>query len=121
MLKEINKLKGDDEVTVYKENEELVFRGKTDLFSLKELEANSPVLYKSQLTPLDNILLRFGTATIICQFSEKGETTEVLVEMTSSKTPGFFWRLFIKLTLFIMKIQSRSDEKLYIKAIEESA
>ena len=96
ILKEINKLKDDDEITAFKKDGGLVFRGKTDLFSLKEFEAKSPFLYKSQLKTLDNILVRFGTAIITYQFSKKGETTEVLVEMTSSKTPGFLLRLFIK-------------------------
>ena len=121
ILKEINKLKNNDEIKVVKRNNELLFIGKTSLFSLRELESNRHELYKSQITPIADNLLRFGSATITCVFSEKGEQTQVIVDITSSKTPGFLWRIIIKTILFIMKLQTRTDEKRYIKAIEQNA
>ncbi|MEW8052196.1 MAG: hypothetical protein AB2792_13375 [Candidatus Thiodiazotropha sp.] len=121
ILKEINRLKDNDELNVVKRDDELIFIGKTDLFSLKESESNKPKFYKSKITPISDALMRFGTATVTCEFSENGNNTRVIVDITSSKTPGFIWRIFIKIIIFILKFQSRADEKRYIKAIEQSA
>ena len=121
LLKEINRLKDNDELKVTKKGDELIFKQKTKLFSLKELEKTHPSFYKSEVVPIDKKLLRFGKAIINCEFSSGSENTVVKVTIVSSKTPGFIWRIFIRIILFIFKIQSRNDEKRFIKAIEEGA
>ena len=65
--------------------------------------------------------MRFGKATIECDFSRNGNNTKVDVAVISSKTPGFIWRIFVRVILFVFKLQSRNDEKKFIHAIEKSA
>jgi len=119
IIKEINRLKDNNEVKVTKKGNEIIFERKSKIFSLKELEKNRPLFYKSEVIPLDEKILRFGKATINCMFSKNGENTQVIVTVTSSKTPGVIWRIFIRAILLIFKFQSRHDEKKFIKAIEK--
>ena len=121
ILKEIKRLNKSNEINVVKKDQMLEFRGKSTLFILKQLEAKEPVFYIAQITPIDKILLKFGNATLTCKFTENGETTFVLVEMHSEKDPNLLWKVFIKIIIFILMLQSRSDEKRYIKKIEQHA
>ena len=121
ILREINRLKNNDELKVTKNGDEIIFKRKTELFSLKEIEKSEPSSYKSEVIPLDEKLMRFGKATIECDFSRNGNNTKVDVAVISSKTPGFIWRIFVRVILFVFKLQSRNDEKKFIHAIEKSA
>lgn len=88
ILNEINRLKDNDEVKVTKKGKEIIFKRKTRIFSLKELEKIQPSFYKAEVIPIDKKLLRFGKATIECEFSRNGSNTEVYMTVISSKTPG---------------------------------
>ena len=121
ILREINRLKNNDELKVTKNGDEIIFKRKTKLFSFKEIEKSKPSSYKSEVIPLDGKLMRFGKAIIECEFSRNGNHTKVDMTVISSKTPGFIWRIIIRVILFIFKLQSRNDEKEFINAIEKSA
>ena len=121
ILKEINRLNKHDEVYVVKNKQGLDFKGKSTLFTLKQLEVNTPILYKAKITTVDKNLLRFGNAVLNCSFTEKDNITNVKVEVNSDKNPSFIWWFFVKIILFILKIQSKKDEKLFIQAIEQNA
>ena len=119
ILKEIKRLNKNNDIKVIKKDQALVIKGKSPLFSLKPLEVKEPILYTAQITPIVKNLLRFGNATITCRFAESKQTTHVWVEVKSDKDPGFLWWVFIKIIIFILMLQSRADEKQYIKAIEQ--
>lgn len=120
IVKEISRLNKHDEVHVIKSNEDLEFKGKSTLFVLSQIETDKPKYYKAKITTVDKNLLRFGDAFIVCEFIENNGETNVKVEINSEKNPSILWWILIKIMLFIFKLQSRKDEKLYIKAIEQN-
>ena len=121
IIKEITRLNKHDEVYVIKNNETLEFKGKSTLFTLNQVEADKPNYYKAKITTKEKNLLRFGNAYIVCDFKDQNKTTNVKVEINSDKNPSFLWWFFVKIILFILKQQSKKDEKSFIKAIEQSA
>jgi hypothetical protein len=120
ILKEMHRLKDDEDIEVFRQGDKLVFKGESTLFSISQTETNKPVLFRAQITPESKSMSWFGTATITCQFSDCGKTTQVLTEITISKNPNFFWKGLIKVIMFIIQWRSRSDEKKYIEAIEQN-
>lgn len=121
ILQEINRLNDSDQIKVVKKNNELLFKEKKNLFTIRELESKRPEYFKSQITPITDNLVRLGIATITSEFYDKGEKTQVIVNITSSKTPSFLIRVIIKIFLLIMNFKIRKDEKRFIQAIEQGA
>ena len=119
--KEFNRLAKSEGLKIIKKNQELEFKGKKTLFKLKEIEAEKPNYYKAELTPTSKQLMRFGGAEITCNFSNNGEYTKVITKITSNNNPTYFWKIFIKIIVFVLVFQSRKHEKQYVLAIEKSA
>jgi len=119
ILQEIKRLNKNNKIKVVKKDQMLEFKGKSTLFRLKKLEVKEPFLYRAQIIPIDNTLLKFGNATLTCKFGENSGETDVQVEMHSEKNPKLLWKVYIKIIIYILMLQSRSDEKRYIKKIEQ--
>lgn len=63
----------------------------------------------------------FGQAYMKCVFFQEGGATRVTAELESEKNPkGIRW-LFVKLLVFILRMQSRSAERRFIEHIERTA
>ncbi len=120
---EFNKISNQNEkkLKIIKQNKSLEFIGKSSIFKLKEIEVVPSSLYRAEIIPTSKSLMRFGGATIVCTFSENEKYTKVLTKITSNKEPSFFWKIFIRVIVLGIQLQSRTDEKVYIRNIEKNA
>jgi hypothetical protein len=73
------------------------------------------------LVPLCEPVTLLGEAKLESWFTEINGETEVVIEINSLKIPNVFWRIAMKIYASILKFQSKSDMKRYVKFIEKSA
>ena len=100
---------------------ELTIIGKEPLFKIVPTQSklNEILLYRT--IPIAKSMQWFGTADLVYYFSSTNGNTELQMVINSDKDPKLIWRIFIKIYMFIISMQSRSYKKQFIKYIENSA
>jgi len=123
LYNDINYLKENNEVKVARTDSgvEFIGKGKELLFKMENIEYEENYGIRIKVVTEGRHLKRFGDADIISRLSYANNTTNIETVVMTEKTPGFIWRIFIKLMVFIYMFQSRSVEKAYIKRIEDRA
>jgi len=121
LYKEFTRLANNKTIKIIKHNQEIEFKGERTIFKLKLVEFEKPNYFSAEITPAKKMLNTFGKAKLTCNFKNNGEYTKVSSVLTSEKNPSLFWKIFIKIIVFILVFQSRKNEKQYICAIEKNA
>ncbi len=75
-------------------------------------------LLRGEVVPLSRYFERMGNADIMCRFTGTEEYTDVRSEIVSHHQPRLLWKVFIKVIVFILKLQSKSDRKRFIRYVE---
>jgi hypothetical protein len=91
------------------------------MIKISQFATDSNGIYSARITLLPEQLKRLGDAVVSCSFLSNQDGTSVVTTIESEKTPNPLWRLFIKIIALILALQSRSEEKQYIKWIEQNA
>ena len=111
-----DKTKSNDELS------EVIVNNKSEpMFKIIPTENVKNEYLRSELVPLAKPLVTFGSADMECRFYSNGKSTEVAIQIVTKRNPKIFWRLFTKIIILILMLQSRSDIRRFIKYVEASA
>lgn len=123
LYNDINYLKDSDDVKLVNTDNGIEFKGKGNelLFKIVEAKSEETNVVRAKIITEGKHLKRFGNANVVSRLSYDKNVTNIETTILSEKTPGFIWRAFIRLAVFVYMFQSRDLEKAYIKRIEELA
>ena len=123
LYNDINYLKNSDGVKSVNTESGIECKGKGNelLFKIVNIKGEKTNVVRAKIITEGKHLKRFGNANIVSRLTYENNTTNIETTILSEKTPGFIWRAFIRLAVFVYMFQSRGLEKAYIKRIEELA
>jgi hypothetical protein len=98
----------------FEEGTELIISSKKPLLKVVILQNIQNTLIKSSIVPYANLTSIFGEVIAEARFTMHNSDTVVDFVVESSKQPRLLLRIVMKISLFIMLISSRKDEKRFI-------
>jgi len=120
LYSDIEYLKESNDVKVVRSESGIEFEGKNNelLFRIIKLNAKESNRVVLKIITEGKHIKRFGNADMLIHVSCTDSCTNIETIIETEKTPGFIWRIVIKLAVLVFMFQSRNTEKAYIKRVE---
>jgi len=122
LYNDINDLKQSNDINALKIENGIEFKSKQNesIYKIVKNITETANEFNATMSTESKHLKRFGNANIVSKLSSINNTTNIETVIITEKTPGFIWRVFIKLIVFVLMFQSKSLVKAYVNRIEES-
>lgn len=105
----------------FAQGKEIVFTKGRPLISMRITQSIPGQCLEASIELHSHALRHLGTAYMTCALKEHGEQTLLHTQINSTKKPGVIGRIFIRLTIWGLRIQSRRTERDFIRHIETTA